>query len=434
MLPTSPTALDLSLDASALARLGEGEPDAVRKLRADAFARAAALPVPTGMEEDWRRTDPRRFDFGALPSAAAPEAAEPGEPGAMDSFFDVVVRVDGDRWSVADRSGVLEGGALSLRPLSEALARDPSGVERLWNSTPGLRPDDRFELLARAFHTFALHLRVAPGASLDRGVLLHWREPPGRRFIPAVLVDVGDGASLGVTEIVESAGVGSAMSLGLTRFAVGAGGKLRWTHVQRAGADAVRMGFTHGVLAADASLDAVTVHAGADMVRTRFSADAAGRGASARVGGLFFAAAGQHVDQQTLQIHSSPETTSDLLYKGAVRDDGHSVYRGLIAVSRGAARINAYQRNNNIVLNDGARADSLPGLLIDADDLKCSHGATIGSVDPAQIFYLRSRGLTESEARRLILEGFFEEITSRLAIPVLRDEVRALMGDRIAGP
>ncbi|MBU4459390.1 MAG: Fe-S cluster assembly protein SufD, partial [Verrucomicrobia bacterium] len=420
-----------SLDESALACLGAGESDAVRRLRADAFNRATALPATTGLEEDWRRTDPRRFDFGSLPSAPAPEAAEPGEPGGMDSCFDVVVRIDGDRWSVADRSGALAGGAVELRPLSEALSRDPDGVERLWNSTPGPRPDDRFELLARAFHTLALHLRVAAGASLDRGVLLHWREPPGQRFIPAVLIDVGDGASIGVTEIVESAGAGPAISLGLTRFAVGAGGKLRLTHIQRADAGSVRMGFTHGSLAAGASLDAVTVHAGADLVRTRFSTDAAGRGASARVGGLFFAAAGQHVDQQTLQIHSSPETTSDLLYKGAVRDDGHSIYRGLIAVSRGAVRINAYQRNNNIVLNDGARADSLPGLLIDADDLKCSHGATIGSVDPAQIFYLRSRGLNESEARRLILEGFFEEITSRLAVPALRDQVRALLGSHL---
>lgn len=434
MKSVSTVSVGPSLDASTLARLGAGEPDAVRRLRAAAFARAAARPAPTGREEDWRRTDPRRFDFGALPSAAAPAAAEPGDPGELDSFFDVVVRIDGDRWSVADRSGVLDGGAVELRPLSEALARDPAGVERLWNSTPGPRPDDRFELLARAFHTIALHLRVAPGASLDHGVLLHWREPPGRLFVPALLIDVGDGASIGVTEIVESAGAGPALSLGLTRFAVGAGGKLRLTHVQRAGAKSVRMGFTHGSLAAGASLDALTVHAGADLVRTRFSTDAAGRGASARIGGLFFAAAGQHVDQQTLQIHSSPETTSDLLYKGAVRDDGHSVYRGLIAVSRGAVRINAYQRNNNIVLNDGARADSLPGLLIDADDLKCSHGATIGSVDPAQIFYLRSRGLTEPEARRLILEGFFEEITSRLGTPALRDEVRALLGARIAAP
>jgi len=389
------------------------------------------MPVPTGLEEDWRRTDPRRFDLGSLPFAATPGRADTGDTGGMDSDFDVVVRIEPDRWSVADRSGALAGGAVDVRPLSEALSRDPDGVARLWNSTPGPRPDDRFELLARAFHTIALHLRVAPGASLDRGILLHWREPPGLRFIPAVLIDVGGGASVGVTEIVESAGPGPAISLGLTRVGVGAGGTLRLAHIQRADAGSVRMGFTHGSLAAGASLDAVTVHAGADLVRTRFSADAAGRRASARVGGLFFASAGQHVDQQTLQIHSSPETSSDLLYKGAVRDDGHSVYRGLIAVSRGAVRIDAYQRNNNIVLNDGARADSLPGLRIDADDLKCSHGATIGSVDPAQIFYLRSRGLTESEARRLILEGFFEEITSRIGTPGLRDEVRALLGSRL---
>ena len=421
----------MKLEPGNLKLLAPGETEAVLGLRAAALARAESLPVPTGMEEDWRRTDPRSFPVDSMPPASPPARVPPGEPGGLDSFYDVVVRIGGDGWSIADRSGVLDSGAVRVGTLSDGLARDAAGVERLWNSTPEPRPADRFEWLARAFHTFGLHLCVKPGASLERGVLVHWREPAGCLFAPALLIDVGEGASLNVAEVVESAAAGPAMALGITRFAVGAGGTLRLAHVQRAGAESVRMGFTHGTIGARASLDVVTVHAGADLVRTCVSADAAGREASVRVGGLFFAAAGQHLDQQTLQIHSAPDTTSDLLYKGAVRDDGHSIYRGLIAASRGAVRINAYQRNNNMVLNEGARADSLPGLLIDADDLKCSHGATIGSVDPEQIHYLRTRGLGEAEARRLILDGFFEEITSRLSIPALRDSVRALLGSRL---
>lgn len=408
-----------------------GETDAVRELRAAALARAMALPEPTGRDEDWRRTDPRRFAMDALPPAAPPPRVAPGEEHALDAFYDVVVSVGAEGWSVSDRSGVLDNGGLELLALPGALARDGDAVGRLWNLAPAPRPDDRFEWLARALHSVALCLRLGPGTTLERGVLVRWREPAGHLFAPALLVDVGRDASLAVTEIVESAGPDPAQSLGFTRFAVGDGAKLRLAHVQRAGAASVRMGFTHGTVGAGASLDAVIVHAGAGWVRTRFSADAAGRGASARIGGLFFASEGQHVDQQTLQIHSAPDTTSDLLYKGAVRDDGHSIYRGLIAAGRGAIRINAYQRNNNIVLNEGARADSLPGLQIDADDLKCTHGATIGSVDPEQIHYLRTRGLSEPEARRLILDGFFEEITSRLSVPALRDEVRALLGSRL---
>lgn len=407
-----------------------GDTDAVRALRAAALEHAASLPVPTGMEEDWRRTDPRRFAMDALPAASPLASVAPGDPGVLDAFYDVVINVGADGWSVADRSGVLDGGGLEVLALPDALERDPAAIGRLWGLTPAPRRDDRFESLARALHTVALCLRLRPGTMLERGVLIHWREPAGRLFAPAMLIEVGAGALLGVAEIVESAGSGPALALGLTRFAVADDAKLRLVHVQQAGPGSVRMGFTHGTLAAGASLDAVTVHAGADLVRTRFSADAAGRGASARIGGLFFASGTQHVDQQTLQIHSAPDTTSDLLYKGAVRDEGQSVYRGIIAASRGAVRINAYQRNNNIVLNEGARADSLPGLLIDADDLKCTHGATIGSIDPEQIHYLRARGLGEPEARRLILDGFFEEITSRLSIPALRDEVRALLGAR----
>lgn len=421
----------MKLETANLNLLFPDDTDAVRGLRAEALARAESLPVPTGMEEDWRRTDPRRFAIEALPPAEAPARVASDGAESLDAFYDVVVRVGAAGWSVEDRSGVLAGGAVTLRTLPEALAADAESTAGLWNLLPAPRPDDRFEFLARALHSLALVLRVRPGASLDRGVLVRWREPEGRLFAPALLFDVGAGASLAVTEIVESSGGGSSLSLGLTRFAVGDHGRLRLAHVQRAGAGSARMGFTHGTLGTGAALDAVTVHAGADLVRTRFSADAAGREAAVRIGGLFLASAGQHLDQQTLQIHSAPDTTSDLLYKGAVRDDGHSIYRGLIAASRGAVRINAYQRNNNIVLNEGARADSLPGLLIDADDLKCTHGATIGSIDPEQIHYLRARGLSEPEARRLILDGFFEEITSRLSIPALRDSVRALLGSRL---
>lgn len=419
------------LDPAAIARLSAREPGALRALRELALARALALPEPTGREEDWRRTDPRWFSLDPWLPAPPPERVEPGESEPLDASFDVVLHCDGGQWSVSDRSGDLARGRLSVEPLPEAVASGTDTIERLWSLAPVPSPDDRFEWIAQALHSTGFLVRVKPGEQLSRGLLIRRRAPAGVLSAPALLIDVGEGAALHIADIDESSGPGAAVSLGFTRFAVARQGSLHLAHLQLADGETARMGFTHGVLASDAKLEAVTVQAGAKTVRSRVSADAAGSGAMARIGGLLFAGEGQHLDQQTLQIHSAPDTESDLLYKGAVAGNGRSIYRGLIAAHRGAVRINAYQKNNNLLLNDGARADSLPGLLIDADDLKCSHGSTIGSLDPDQILYLRSRGLSEPAARRLILDGFFEEITSRLALPKLRDIVRRLLASRL---
>jgi Fe-S cluster assembly protein SufD len=173
----------------------------------------------------------------------------------------------------------------------------------------------------------------------------------------------------------------------------------------------------------EGKIDWITLNFGSRLSRMSFGSDAVGEGASAELDGLYFATGDQHFDQITLQVHSSPHTTSNLLYKGAVKGKARSVYQGMIIAREGADGVDAYQKNNNLVLSDGARADSLPGLQIDTDDLKCSHGSTIGNLDADQLFYLRSRGLDENEARRTLIEGFCEEITGRIPYEFVRESV-----------
>ena len=165
----------------------------------------------------------------------------------------------------------------------------------------------------------------------------------------------------------------------------------------------------------------------------KFGSDVAGEGSSAELDGLFFCDLDQHVDQKTLQIHSAPNTYSRLLYKGAVQDKGHSVYQGVIQARPGAIKVDAYQTNNNLILTDGAQADTIPGLLIDADDLKCSHGATIGNLDPDQLFYLRSRGFSEAAAKRILVLGFYDEIADRIPYEAIRARVHAIVEEKLHG-
>lgn len=424
---------DLARLADGVAALADRDPAPLRAWREAAWRQVLELPPPAPNEEAWRRIDPRRFAIEGQTPVPPPERTSPGEPDALDEVFDAVIEISGDGWLVRDRSGAIAAGQLEVLPLADAATRHAAEMETLWNLAPaGLSPE-RHEWAALAACQVGMFIRVADGMRLDRGVLVRLRDPGRGLFCPATMIAVGAGASLHLAQWIGS-GAGEGLSIETVRYRVAEGGRLRLARVQQAASEVVRMEFVHGALGRDASLDAVSVQLGAEAIRSRFGVDAAGRGASARIGGLAFAAGRRQWDQRTVQIHSSPDTTSDLLFKTAVRDRAHSVYRGLIAARRGAVRIAAYQRNHNLVLNDGARADSLPGLLIDADDLTCTHGATVGNIDPDQVFYLRSRGLSEATARRLLLEGFFEEITSRLALPPMREALRARLAADLDAP
>ncbi len=153
-----------------------------------------------------------------------------------------------------------------------------------------------------------------------------------------------------------------------------------------------------------------------------------GKGASSQVNGVMFTQESQHLTYNTLQHHIAPACRSDFLYKAALQDQSRTVWRGMIQVDTGAQKTDGYQRNDNLLLSDQARADSIPGLEILADDVRCTHGSTSGKVDEELIFYARSRGFTRKEAVRMIVTGFFQQIFDRITI----ESVREALGQAIA--
>ena len=219
--------------------------------------------------------------------------------------------------------------------------------------------------------------------------------------------------------------------IGAHEFRVGAGAVLERIALHEWNDATVCIAEDAALVAERGRADWVTAVLGGRAVKLTASCDVAGAGAVANLRGLYFADGAQHVDQRTVQRHSSPDTASHLLYKGAVRDQGHTIYQGLIQAARGAIRVDAYQMNRNLVLNEGARADSLPALEIDADDLKCSHGSATGSLDPEQIFYLRARGIAEAEARRLLIAAFFEEVIGKIDHAGVQEHLRAAVAHKM---
>jgi len=157
----------------------------------------------------------------------------------------------------------------------------------------------------------------------------------------------------------------------------------------------------------------------------------AGEGARAQVNGVLLADGRQHLSYHTLQHHESPHGTSDLLYKCALQGRARIVWRGMIRVDREAQKTDGYQRNDNLILSDSARADSIPGLEILADDVKCSHGATAGRVDDEIVFYAQTRGLTRKEAVRMIVAGFFQQVFDRITVGSVRQALGAAIRRRI---
>ena len=181
---------------------------------------------------------------------------------------------------------------------------------------------------------------------------------------------------------------------------------------------------THRIhLGRDSSAELVVAATGGHLSKTYMEVAMMGPGSTARISGLVIGEGDQHFDYQSLQDHFAPNCVSDLLVKSALRDSAVSVYSGLIKIRKDAQHSDAYQANRNLLLSPKARSDSIPKLEIEANDVRCTHGATHGQVDAEQIFYLESRGIPTREAQNLVVHGFFQPVIDRIALPQVRDQI-----------
>jgi Fe-S cluster assembly protein SufD len=247
------------------------------------------------------------------------------------------------------------------------------------------------------------------------------------------LVWVEPGAAL--TYVHESASnsepSGQTLHTGIVEIHVGDGANLRFVELQSWGEHVWNFTHERARVDRDASLDWIFGAIGSKLTKNFSDLDLVGEGATGRMSGFYFTDGTQHLDHDTQQNHLAPHTTSDLLFKGALRDHSRSVWQGMIYVAPGAQKTDGYQANRNLVLSRHARADSIPGLEILADDVRCTHGATVGKIDPEQIFYLRSRGIPQNEAERLIVEGFFDPIMQRIPFEGVRTRFQRAIREKM---
>ncbi|MEM9353999.1 MAG: Fe-S cluster assembly protein SufD, partial [Planctomycetota bacterium] len=295
---------------------------------------------------------------------------------------------------------------------------------------------DKFSALGAAAWAGGTLLYVPKGVAVDRPLHSLTAVTEGGVDLSRVLVILEDGAEatlLAETASTEPAGVSKtgAMHCGRIELYVGKDAHLRYVNLQNWGDSVWHFAHQKGQVDQNGSLQWTIGALGAKLAKVNQHVSLVGQDATAQVNGAMFTQGRQHLSYNTHQHHGAPFCRSDLLYKAALQDDSRTVWRGMIKVDEPAQRTDAYQRNDNLMLAPTARADSIPGLEIEADDVRCTHGSTSGRVDDELIYYAMTRGFTRQEAVRTIVAGFFQQVFDRITIESVRDALGEAIGQRV---
>lgn len=433
-LVQSPAAAGFSEAAFARFLNERDEPQWLTKRRREAFARFQSLGWPQSSDEDWRRTDIRGLRLDAF----SPPGGNRLDPDARLGTLRESLVAQGSV-GVEHRDGVLtrsadappENGAIVL-DLAQAARDHPELVKRYLFTQPVMPGDDVFAALHAAFWTSGTLVYVPRGVELETPLYSLIGLSGGAVDLSHALVVLEEGARAVVARETASLG-GDAPALhsgGLEMF-VADGAKLEFVDVQNWNQTTWHFSHERAILGRDAALNWTIGGLGGRLAKVDQEVVLNGSGSSARVNGVLFTTGKQHLAYSTRQDHRAPHTTSDLLYKGGLKDRSRIVWKGMIRVEKEGQRTNAYQRNDNLILSDRARADSIPGLEIEANDVRCTHGATAGRVDEDMIFYAQARAIPRDQAVRLIVEGFFANVLDRIGVETVREILRDAVASKI---
>jgi Fe-S cluster assembly protein SufD len=392
--------------------------------------------LPTSDLEEWRYSridalDLERFHLPAsAPASTPPTAAEPGDGAAAanrDLVHTLVRSVGRGVTLIETHDGQVAQAHGSDRNVSVERLSAPDAKQVELGDLAG--EPDAFAILNRAFAPAPVRIRVAKGSSPDPIVVVHWADTDGAALFPRLLVEVEEQAEVSVLEVV--AGPGAALVVPVTELDAAAAARLSYLHVQLLGPQAWQIGLQASRVGRDATVVSAAVSLGGDYARLRTDSSLVAPGGSGRLLALYFGSGTQMHDFRTVQHHRAPKTTSDLLYKGAVANSSRSVYSGLIRVEKGARGTNAFQTNRNLVLHEGAHADSVPNLEIEDNDVHCSHASAVGPISEDQRFYLESRGVPPSVTDRLIALGFLDDVLQQVPVPAVAGVLREALAEKL---
>jgi Fe-S cluster assembly protein SufD len=410
------------------------EPDWLIEQRREAWQTFCEKDWPQRNEEEWIRTDIRLFKLSQFSLPIIREGEAPAEPQARSASEGIAslltegVALAGHTTAIDSRpaNSVLktkwsEKGVV-FGSLDE-LVHSHGDLVRKYLFTRAVDPNyDKFAALHAACWSGGHLLYVPRAIVIDEPLHCLSALTNGGVDLGHTLIVLEDGAEATIMcETASHAPTDGGLHCGATEVILGAGSHLRLVSLQNWTQGVWHFAHQKAIVGRDASIQWTIAAIGSRLSKVNQHVELVGRGAASQVNGVLFTEGKQHISYHTLQHHAAPECRSDFLYKSALQDQSRTVWRGMIKVDRSAVKTDGYQRNDNLLLSSNARADSIPGLEIQCDDVRCTHGSTSGKVDEELIFYAQSRGLTRKEATRLIVSGFFQQIFDRITIESVRD-------------
>jgi Fe-S cluster assembly protein SufD len=411
----------------------------LRKLREHAWSVYHTQKLPGTNEEAWRRTDLSKLDPAQF--SLAKNYTDNGHSAPPKDILEPLT-------SEKQAGQIVLNGASSSVTISKELSSKGivfSTFSELRKSNPGLlekvigkivKPEEGiFPSMVQALGQDGLVLFVPKNIKVD--LPLHsvvWTTQEKAAYFSHVIVVLEENSE--VTYIHETASPETntepGFHAGVVEILVGENAKLQFVELQSFGKNIWNFSNERARVEKNGTIEWTFGAIGSHLTKNFTDLDLIGEGATGKMSGFYFTNGKQHLDHDTQQNHLAPHTTSDLLFKGALLDSSRSVWQGMIYVAPEAQKTDGYQANRNLILNRNAHADSLPGLEILADDVRCTHGATVGKIDPDEIFYLLSRGVPQKEAERLIVEGFFDPIMQRIPFEGVRNRFQQYIHDKMA--
>lgn len=425
-------------DVDALSNTND-EPQWLRECRHAAWEVYEDLPMPTPQMEEWRRTDYRHIHWdeaskliqanGSKVESVPAEHREPllGDEGGTMIF------VDGKRveYSVSEdvtKQGVIFTDLLTASKEHEALVR-PNLMTKAVLPTEG-----KFAALHAALWTHGVFVYVPRNKVVELPFHVVMYNTKDGASLGHVLVILEEGAQVTIqVEYASAEGKTHSTYIGATELLVGDNANLRFVTVQNWNRQTFEFSYQRARIGRDANLDWIIGTMGSRLTKAFIELEADGKGANGRISGFFFADKDQLFDLDTQQNHNAPLTTTDLLFKGAGKDDARTVWQGMIKSLPQMQKIDGFQANRNLILSKNVRMDGIPGLEIEADDVKCSHAATFGTLEEEPIHYLMSRGIPRSQAELMVIDGFFDELLQRVPFERVRERLKAEVEAKILG-
>ena len=421
-----------TFDALLAAR--SSEPDWMRDRRRDAFHVLLDTPLPVRTDEAWRRTDfgsLKLNEVETLTSAYKGKSALRGAPKSIKEAIGgkgasgALVSADGQIVaSMLDEELARKG--VIFTDMDTALQQHSDLLERLFMTNVVKANDGYFAALHGAFWQGGTFVYVPRGVDVPLPLRAAMWNKQRHAAFPHTLIVLEAGAhAVFIDEYASATDDRQAFHNGAIEITVGDGAQFDYINWQDLGRNVYSFTHERAKIMRDATLHWILAGLGTKLTKSFIDAVLAGEGSTALMSGVYFVDGNQHLDYDTEQNHLVPHTRSDLLYKGALKDEARSVWQGNIHVYPGAQRTDAYQASRNLSLSHGARADSIPGLEIEADDVRCTHGAAISQVDKEEVFYLMTRGIPELVAEQMIVNGFFQPVLDRIPMDSVRARLEA---------